>query len=111
MAKYSITFAADGALTYICDVIKPRELTNWRATAVFAGDDGGGTTTLHVSPDGGTTKVPLSNTSNTAVSVTAPGTANLELGIGSKNSDAMKIYATLAGSTNPTWTVSIFDNN
>jgi hypothetical protein len=111
MAKYTATFAADASLTYICDVIKPRSLTNWKATAVFYGDDGGGTTTLHVSPDGGTTKVPLVNTSNTAVSVTAPGTANLELGIGSTNSDALKIYATLTGSTNPAWTVAIFDNN
>jgi hypothetical protein len=110
MAKYTATFTADASLTYVCTVNKVRSLTEWFATAFIYGTFGSGTLTLHVSPDGGTTKVPLLNTSNTAISATAAAMANIMLGDGGTNSDALMIYATLAGSTNPTLVVSIFDN-
>lgn len=113
MAKYTATFTADAANTYVCTVNKKRDLTDWFATAFVTGTFGGGTVTLLISPDGGTTKVPLLNTSNVAISTgTAGAMSSIRLGgSGSTNSDSMIIYATLTGSTNPALTVAIFDNN
>jgi hypothetical protein len=108
--KYTATFAADAANTKICDVIRRHDAQEWFATVYIYGTFGSGTVTLFSSPDGGTTKVPLKDASNTAISATTAGMFNVRLGDGNKNTDAPIIYATLAGSTNPALTVAIFDN-
>jgi hypothetical protein len=112
MARYSITMGADASLTYVCDVHKVREHNDWQATAFVYGTFGSGTVTLHVSPDGGTTKVPLLNTAGTAISIaTAGAMVRTQLaGNESFNGQAMKIYATLSGSTAPALNVVIYDN-
>lgn len=111
MAKHTINFAANGALTYISDVIKPRNATEYYATAVISGTIGGGTLTMFISHDGGTTKTALSDSVGTVISETVPATVNIKLGVGSKLADNPKLYATLAGATTPDLDVTIFDNN
>lgn len=113
MARYTINMTADASLTYLCTVNKKRDLTDWQATAFVYGTFGSGTVTLHVSPDGGTTKVPLLNTAGTAISIaSASAMARTQLaGSGSENDDSMLIYATLSGSTNANLNVTIYDNN
>lgn len=112
MAKYTLSFAADASLVKVCTVNRRRDATLWEATSFGYGTFGGGTITLFVSPDGGTTKVPLKDAvSGTAVSVATSGAMNfLKLGSGGTNSDELIIYATLAGSTAPALTLAIFDN-
>lgn len=112
MARYTINMVADAALTYVCTVNKKRASNDYEGTAFASGTFGSGTITLFVSPDGGTTKVPLLNTSNTAISIATAAMASFRLaGSGSTNADSMIIYATLAGSTNPNLNVTIYDNN
>lgn len=111
MAKYTATFAADASNTYVCTVHKTRQSNDFYATVVLSGGFGSGTLTMLLSPDGGTTKVALSDASGTVISKTSAGTINIRLGVGGTNSDSPIIYATLAGSTNPTLTLTVFDNN
>lgn len=113
MAKYVVNFTVDVSLTKVCTVSRSRENPMWEATSIVYGSNfGGGTVTLFVSPDGGTTKVPLKDwVSGTAVSVGTTGAINfLRLGAGGTNSDNLIIYATLAGSTSPVLALAIFDN-
>lgn len=112
MAKYTIIFAADAANTKIATLQRRNVAQVWEATSFVYGTFGGGTVTLFVSPDGGTTKVALKDwVSGTAVSVATTAAMNfLRLGNGGTNSDNLILYATLAGSTNPALTVAIFDN-
>jgi hypothetical protein len=113
MAKYSVPFTADVALTKVCTVNRRRDAQAWEATAIVYGSAfGGGTVTLFVSPDAGVTKVPLRDyVSGTAVSIaTAGAMAFLRLGSGGTNTDELIIYATLAGSTAPSLVLAIFDN-
>lgn len=112
MARYTLNMIVDASLTYVCTVNKKRDLTAFEGTAFVSGTFGSGTVTLFVSPDGGTTKVPLLNTAGTAISIAAAAMAMFRLaGSGSTNSDSMMIYATLAGSTNANLNVTVYDNN
>lgn len=112
MAKYTLTFAADASLSKVCTVNRRNMAQEWFANSFVYGTFGGGTVTLFVSPDGGTTKIALKDAiSGTAISVATTAAMNsIRLGNGGTNSDALIIYATLAGSTNPAMTVAIFDN-
>lgn len=111
MAKYTLTFAADAALVELCTVNKVRALTEWFANIFVYGTFGGGTVTLFISPDGGTTKVPLLSTAGAAISIGTTGAmVSVRLADGGTNADAMKIYATLSGSAAPALTVALFDN-
>ncbi len=112
MASYTINFAADASLTKVCTVNIPGTATEWFANSYVYGTFGGGTVTLFVSPDNGTTKIALKDAiSGTAVSVASTAAMNtLRLGSGNKNNDKAIIYATLAGATNPNLNVTIQDN-
>ena len=112
MAKHTLSITGNVAVAYVCDVIKPRNLDMFRATVLIAGSTfGSGTVVLLVSADGGTTTAPLLDNTGTAISAAAIEMATIELGAGSKLDDALKIYATVTGSTNPIVAVDIFDNN
>lgn len=110
--KYTTTFAADASLTYVCTVERRKSDANDYFANVFVyGTFGSGTVTLFVSPDGGTTKIPLKDAqSGTAISTAAAAMFSIRLGNGTKLTDAPIIYATLTGSTNPALTVALFDN-
>jgi hypothetical protein len=110
MAKYTATFAADGT-AFICNVVKPRNLPMWQATIFVYGTFGAGTIAWQWSPDGGTTKLALKDFSGTALTTTTNDSLPVQLGTGDKNSDRVKLYAVLTGSTAPSLTVGVFDNN
>lgn len=110
MAKYTATITADGD-TFICNVNKKRDFEAWRATFIASGTWGSGTITWKISPNGGTTKVPLKDSSGASITSNADDNFDVTLGAGGTNSDCPKIYATMAGSTNPSVSVVVFDNN
>lgn len=112
MAKYTLTFGADAALQEVCRVNRRKDSQEWMANTFVYGTFGGGTMTLFVSPDGGTTKIALKDSiAGTAISVASTAAMNtVRLGNGDKNNEFLIIYATVAGSTNPALTVAIFDN-
>lgn len=110
MAKYTTTFAADGT-AFLCNVVKPRNLPIWQATVYIYGTFGGGTVALQSSPNGGTTKLALKDFSGTAFTATADDNIPIQLGTGDKNSDRVKLYAVLTGSTAPSITIDVLDNN
>lgn len=111
MAKYTLNMTVDASLTKVCTVNIKDNVNEWFATIIPYGTFGSGTVTLFVSPDGGTTKVPLKDAqSGTAMSTTAGAMFTARLGNGSANSDKLIIYATLAGSTNANLNIAVFDN-
>lgn len=112
MAKYTATLTtAAGSEVFICNVNRKRDLVAWTATFFCQGTFGGGTVNWLISPDGGTTKMPLYDNSGAAITSTTTDNFTVNLGSGTTNSDCPKIYATLAGSAGATVLVSVFDNN
>lgn len=116
MAKYTTSFTADASLTKICNVHMKKGVDQYFATVCIYGTGGNnfgsGTVTMFVSPDGGTTKVALKDAiSGTAISTTSSAMFTVRLGNGSTNSDNLMLYATVAGSTNPSISVTVADNS
>jgi len=111
MSKYSVTITADGD-TFICDVNKKRDLVQWFAFVnVYGSSFGGGTVTLKISTNGGTTKVAMMDASGSPITSTAADNYTINVAGGCKNDDAPKIYASMSGSTNPSVTLDLLDNN
>lgn len=115
MAKYTTTFSADASLSVVCKVKLREGVNEYFANAFIYGTGGnnfgGGTVTMFVSPDGGTTKVALKDAiSGTAISTNASAMFTIRLGNGSTNSDQLIIYATMASSTAPSVSVTVADN-
>lgn len=109
MARNTASITADGT-TFLVNVHKPQSADSYKATIHIAGSSfGGGTVKLQSSPDGGTTKVDL-KINGSAYSATANDVVNIELGNGGKNSDSIKLYAVMTGSTAPAVTVTVHDN-
>lgn len=107
MAKFEATISADGN-TYLCDVVKPRALTDWFATVHAIGTFGGGTITLGTSVDGGSTVVAIPSDQ---FELAASGAGNIDKLGNSDNLDgAIKLYAIMTGSTTPSVTVTVHDN-
>lgn len=109
----TITFAADGSqkLTFLH---KAREHTQYVSLILAYGTFGGGTLTFFLSPDNGTTKVPLTSTmGGTGISCTSNAMAVITLGTPNVNfnTQQLQIWVTLAGSTSPSITVNNYDNN
>lgn len=95
---------------FICDVRRIVEKPMFKATIAVSGSFGGGTVTLQMSPDGGTTKINLRDVTGTIASITANDAYNIELGYGSTNGDNIKLYASMAGATAPDVDIAVFDN-
>lgn len=110
MTKYTATITADGDY-YICDINKKRDLTEYRYAVNTYGSFGGGTITLKISTDGGTTKVAMMDASGGPITSTANDNYTGNWGNGANNSDAPKLYASMSGSTNPSVKFDLFDNN
>ena len=109
MANYTSTLSADG--TVELGTIK-RNQENRSSELMFFGYGtwGGGTVTLYWSPDGGTTKIALTDLTNAAVTSTANFGLRSSFVTGSKNNNKIKVYATLTGSTNPSLSLGFYDN-
>lgn len=110
--KHSISFNADGS-TLIGRIPKIEGADRYFAT-IFAYSGGGsgfggGTLTIQLSPNGGTTKVNASKPDGNALAFTANGAQNIETAYGNSQ-NGIDVYATLSGSTTPNVIVDLFDN-
>lgn len=111
MSSYPAVTFTSNTTTYLITVHRKRDLYTWLGTFAISGTFGGGTLKLQLSLDGGTTKLDLEDFSGTPYSTTTSATFNVQLGGGSKVSDAPIIYGVLSGATNPSITVQFVDNN
>lgn len=83
----------------------------YQALVCVSGTFGGGTATLAVSPDGGTTLITLKDKLGSAISLTANGYANIEIaGYSNNNTKPLQVYAVLTGATSPNLNFTVFDN-
>lgn len=103
------TFTAD-ASKLIGTVHRRSMAPHYVGTIIAYGTWGSGTITYYLSPNGGTTKVPLKDLTGTTVTSTADDNVNVQLGNSNVNSTELSVWATLAGATNPSLTVSMYDN-
>jgi hypothetical protein len=73
---------------------------------------GGGTLNLYLSPDGGTTLIPLTaQAGGSALTFTANGMAVFTTGHPSNNTDTLQLYGKMTGATSPNLNVVVLDNN
>lgn len=96
-------------LTYLH---KAREHTQYVSLLLAYGTFGGGTLSFYLSPDNGTTKIPLtSSMGGSGISCTSNAMAVITLGTPNTNLNSLQIWATLAGATTPSITLNNYDNN
>lgn len=108
--KITTNITADG--TYqIATANTTRSLGKmWEATIFATGTFGSGTVTFKMSPDGGTTKIDMTDWANTVRTLTANGyVLTGPLGVGDRNSEYITLYAVMSGSTNPAVAINVFD--
>ena len=111
MPTTTTTLTADGSVL-IAYLRKARVHTQYLGTEYAYGTFGGGTLSFYLSPDGGTTKIPLTLTpGGTGVALTSDGTVVYTLGTPSTNSTQITLWATLAGSSGASITILHCDNN
>ncbi len=112
MAKYSVSITADTTGTFVCNVVKKRSQPDFGYTIMAYGSGfGGGTVAWFVSPDAGTTLIAMTDWTDTAVSMTANKMFKGSLDTGSHNTDKLSIYVKMTGSTTPSVTAAVYDNN
>lgn len=109
MGRHTQTITADGDVL-LADVVKAAGKDRYFATvSVFGSTFGSGTVTMKYSPDGGTTKLDITDTAGNALTFTANGGRNIELAFGA-GSTPLKIYASMGSSTSPNVNVYLDDN-
>lgn len=112
--RRNTNFTADAAYTEITTCAKPSgDRDSYVATISVYGTFGGGTVTIFMSPDNGTTKIALIDPlTSAAISLTSARAFNIKAGAGSGNAGAtdVKLYATLAGSTGANLNITVHDN-
>lgn len=110
--KTAVSFTTNTTTQIIPIRRNNKAATNFTATILVYGTFGGGTLSLYLSPDNGTTLIPLTATpSGSSVAFTANGMTQVFLGHASTLSDGFSLYATLSAATSPTLTVACYDNN
>lgn len=93
--KYITENVTTSTATLIAKVKKQRGTDKYYATVYAFGTWDGATATLQSSPDGGTTKIDIEDSSGTALSATANKTLAVEFGVGGATlGDEIEIYAT-----------------
>lgn len=91
---------------------KAREHTQYLSLILAYGTFGGGTLSFYLSPDNGTTLIPLTQSPGaTGISLTSNGMAVITLGTPGTNLDQLQLWATLTGGTASNITVKNYDNN
>ena len=110
MAKYTTTIAVDGTVE-LGFLHKNRNFPTCEIMLFGHGTWGSGTLTVFWSPNGGTTKIAVTDLTGVAVSATDNFGIRGSFVTGAKNTDQVTLYATLAGSTNPALSVGFYDNN
>lgn len=114
MSKFSVNLTANtgGNGTFVCHCKKKRDNPSYKYTIMAYGTFGSGTLTWYVSPDQGATVIAMTDLTDTALSMTSNKMFDGELGgVSSKNSDVLSIYVQLSGSTSPSITAAVYDNN
>lgn len=109
MARTQTTIDSTAA-TQIATARKPRDADFYYATIALQGTFGGGTVTLQMSPDEGTTKINLKDQTGSDYSTTTNDTINIQLGAAGGNSDQIRLYATNTGGTGISMIATVFDN-
>ena len=84
---------------------------NYLATVSAKGTWGSGTITWKISYDEGSTYEPMKDLVGTAMTSTADDSFNVPLGKAGSSQDNPYICAVLSGSTNPSLTFRVMDNN
>lgn len=93
-------------------VVKAREYPTWKGLFFAYGTFGGGTISWKWSPVGSTaTVLAMEDYTGTAITSTANDSFTGEFATGSKNTDRLRLYASLAGSTGASITVGHYNNN
>jgi hypothetical protein len=107
------SFTANNQSTQICEIKKTRREASFYINTILAyGTFGSGSLAFYVSPDGGTTKIPLTNSpGGTGIALTANGMIGNQFGHSSSNTQTMTMWATLTGATSPSLIVLVDDNN
>jgi len=109
MAKVT-TITADGDYA-IATVHRRNQASSYMATVNAGGTWGGGTITWKASFDGGSTKYTLKDQSGADVTSLANDMFNVNMGNGTTLTDAPILYASMSGSTSPSLTVTVVENN
>lgn len=111
MAKYTGTLSAAGSNVKLCTINKPRSYAEWFASVMITGTFGTGTVGLGLSIDSGVTVVPLmqDGTASPATS-TAAAVLNVKAGTSENNTGNPDLYAYIGAATNPSVTITVFDN-
>jgi len=100
MAKFTTTLTGTTDDNELLKVISPREYAGYGVTLFAKGTEfDGGTITIQVSPDGGTTKFTAKDTNGADVTFTANGYTNILLGNGAKNGEHITVFADLSGAS------------
>lgn len=107
--QYPSLIIVDGTY-FLGNVRKKRDLPEWMGLFYAFGTWGSGTIAWRWSPDGGTTKLDINDLSGNAITSNANDSFNSNFASGATNSDIVKLYAVLTGSTNASLTVGYFDN-
>ena len=96
--KISKTLSADGD-TAICQIDRRRSDANaWQATIFIGGTFGGGTASIKLSPDGGTTKYAIKDFTGTNISTTSAAVFTTQpVGNGDTLTDYITVNASLTG--------------
>lgn len=110
MAKYTQALSTNTTVTLGC-VHKNRNYPTCELLFFGHGTWGSGTLSLFWSPDGGTTKIAITDLANVAVTATANFGVRASFVTGHNNTDCIMLYATLAGSSGASLTVGFYDNN
>lgn len=112
MAKYSATLSAQNTNTILFTAHKPRNgSVSSLFTVLVSGTFGGGTVTVNISPDKGTTLVPLVPIGTSAPTITAAMAFTYQVGNGDKLADSPDIYVSIGAATTPTINIVAYDNN
>jgi len=104
-----VTITADGT-TLIAVVKRNADRENYKANVYAKGAWGSGTLKLQWSPDGGTTKIDVTDLTYVVPTLTANGSLPIEFGKPNMTS-TVYLYAVLSGATGPSLTVGVIDNN
>lgn len=102
------TLTIDGNETVLLNAKNKRTGIDPIYTAYVYGDFGGGTVSVSLSPDGGTTDITAID-SGSAVNITSDEARNII--VNSDESNPVQIRFTMAGATNPDVTVKVYDNS
>lgn len=96
---------------FLGNVVRPRNFDEWKGLFFVYGTFGGGTVSWLWSPDGGITKLAMTDYTGTAITSSANDSFKANFETGSDNNDRIQLYATLSGGSNSNLTVGFYDNH